>query len=288
MQNISSGAPNAARRASTNPVGESNKSGPDGGAAATPRVIPSDGETSLTSTPSLDPKENLHARNGFNPNLSSAYRAIDIDPMAQSKFAKNFTTLPMAESSSRTRKQAPSFFARVRGAVSRFFTGIIDGIARHIRGSRQAQEQSQPLKALLVPTSSKSKLREDPSIEETLESPDGSKAFLAFLDTEFSTENFHFVAACKACDQLTGQTYMTEATGLMAQFIGEKAATQVNLPHDQCVAINTAFGKAQNERTDENIRSLKNALGVARTGIVDLMRNDSYRRFVASNIGGTF
>jgi len=106
-----------------------------------------------------------------------------------------------------------------------------------------------------------------------LHSKKGFKAFKEYLALEFAVENILFWDAVNKFHKCSDGKLPAEAQRIKSTFIGENSTHQVNIDIHTVRVINEKFANNDIDRT---------IFDVAQTYIFELMKTDSYRRFVRS------
>ena len=108
--------------------------------------------------------------------------------------------------------------------------------------------------------------------------PGVTEGFAAFLAKEFSSENLNFIK--------TLQTFNSEPTLLLAnqivqRFFGKDALEEINIAAPEALAIADGMAKLQGDQFNPDDAKL--LLKPALDQVMSLTKNDSYKRYVASN-----
>ncbi|XP_061588891.1 regulator of G-protein signaling 18 [Cololabis saira] len=112
------------------------------------------------------------------------------------------------------------------------------------------------------------------SFEDLLKHSDGVETFSQFLRTEFSEENIEFWLACEEYKTIDSETkLLSKAKYIYTVFIESDAPKEVNIDYDTKMAIQKTMAKPT-----------KSCFEAAQTKIHSLMKKDSYRRFLHSDI----
>ncbi|KAM9322120.1 regulator of G-protein signaling 18 [Pholidichthys leucotaenia] len=112
------------------------------------------------------------------------------------------------------------------------------------------------------------------SFEELLKHSDGVDTFSQFLRTEFSVENIEFWLACEEYKTTDSETkLLSKAKCIYTVFIESDAPKEVNIDYNTKTAI------------QKNVaQPTKSCFDVAQTKIYNLMKRDSYPRFLQSDL----
>jgi hypothetical protein len=134
------------------------------------------------------------------------------------------------------------------------------------------------------------------SLEHILADPEAHTAFKNFVTSEFSVENLMFYDAVQDFKEVfeaeTPQDNRELAQGIYTDFVSPGSPFQVNLPstvvstlaqllRPQLITTSPALAQHIDERRSQMI--LQNVFDVAVVNIVELMRRDSYQRFLRSS-----
>uniref|UniRef100_A0A3Q2ZU89 Regulator of G protein signaling 6 n=1 Tax=Kryptolebias marmoratus TaxID=37003 RepID=A0A3Q2ZU89_KRYMA len=111
------------------------------------------------------------------------------------------------------------------------------------------------------------------SLEEALKDPAGRDQFLKFLESEFSSENLRFWLAVQDLKQRPFHEVPARAQEIWQEFLAEGAPSSINLDSHSY------------ERTSQNLKDPgRYSFEDAQEHIFQLMKSDSYARFLRSNI----
>uniref|UniRef100_A0A8C6P436 Regulator of G protein signaling 6 n=1 Tax=Nothobranchius furzeri TaxID=105023 RepID=A0A8C6P436_NOTFU len=111
------------------------------------------------------------------------------------------------------------------------------------------------------------------SLEEALKDPAGRDQFLKFLESEFSSENLRFWLAVQDMKRRPHQEVSSRAQEIWQEFLAEGAPSSINLDSHSY------------ERTSQNLKDPgRYSYEDAQDHIFQLMKSDSYARFLRSNI----
>ncbi|KAF3701309.1 Regulator of G-protein signaling 6 [Channa argus] len=111
------------------------------------------------------------------------------------------------------------------------------------------------------------------SLEEALKDPAGRDQFLKFLESEFSSENLRFWLAVQDLKRRPLQEVASRAHEIWQEFLAEGAPSSINLDSHSY------------ERTSQNLKDPgRYSYEDAQEHIFQLMKSDSYARFLRSNI----
>ncbi|XP_072301646.1 regulator of G-protein signaling 6-like [Eucyclogobius newberryi] len=111
------------------------------------------------------------------------------------------------------------------------------------------------------------------SLEEALMDPLGQDLFLRFLESEFSSENLRFWLAVQDLKRRPQQDVAQRAQDIWAEFLAEGGPSSINLDSHSY------------ERTSQNLKDPgRYSYEDAQDHIYYLMKSDSYRRFLRSNV----
>ncbi|XP_008331821.1 regulator of G-protein signaling 18 [Cynoglossus semilaevis] len=112
------------------------------------------------------------------------------------------------------------------------------------------------------------------SFEELLKHSDGMRTFAEFLRTEFSEENIEFWLACEDYKNIDSETkLLSTAKYIYTVFIDANAPKEVNIDYSTKTSI---------ER--DMVRPTKTCFEAAQLKVYNLMKKDSYPRFLHSDI----
>ncbi|KAF6732251.1 Regulator of G-protein signaling 6 [Oryzias melastigma] len=111
------------------------------------------------------------------------------------------------------------------------------------------------------------------SLEEALKDPAGQELFLKFLESEFSSENLRFWLAVQDLKKMPQEEVAQRAEEIWAEFLAEGAPSSINLDSHSY------------ERTSQNLKDPgRYSFEDAQDHIYNLMKSDSYARFLRSNV----
>ncbi|HVZ44693.1 MAG TPA: hypothetical protein VHA82_12860 [Ramlibacter sp.] len=105
-----------------------------------------------------------------------------------------------------------------------------------------------------------------------------------FLEREHSMENISFIRALNEFDKIGSlEEAISRAEGIRGEYVAQGAPQQVNLPAQTRQAIKDAIERASSPDLPdaERHRLLTDAFAAAREAIAELMRRDTYRRFLS-------
>lgn len=238
--------------------------------------------------------------NGLTPNVSPARRA-----WAQSSFrtprsdkAQFYTNSPLRRVASMTASDNETYIKTMEGCIQDFrqkSSGIPTKTVASSKGAAPVvfQKPQQPAISIKLPDeeccddkSSKQQTKDDvyegpwgvaawgSSFERLLEDPAGMQTFAEFLKKEFSAENIYFWTACERMRQTADEA---ERAG-MAKIIYNKhlAGTALEPVNVDSQARNLSEERLQSG--DANI------FAAAQKQIFNLMKFDSYPRFIRSDL----
>ncbi len=127
------------------------------------------------------------------------------------------------------------------------------------------------------------------TIAPVLHNPIGCRAFLAFLETEYSGENLRYILALRRLQLLAKDTVAARALldRIMSAFVQQTAAEMINLP-DPIVRAITEY-HAEFTKQCETDPSAVVSMAVFQSSIVDVshMLEDSFTRFRLSSMYST-
>uniref|UniRef100_A0A3P9JCJ8 Regulator of G protein signaling 6 n=1 Tax=Oryzias latipes TaxID=8090 RepID=A0A3P9JCJ8_ORYLA len=111
------------------------------------------------------------------------------------------------------------------------------------------------------------------SLEEALKDSAGRELFLKFLESEFSSENLRFWLAVQDLKKMPQEEVAQRAEEIWAEFLAEGAPSSINLDSHSY------------ERTSQNLKDPgRYSFEDAQDHIYNLMKSDSYARFLRSNV----
>ena len=105
-----------------------------------------------------------------------------------------------------------------------------------------------------------------------------TEGFAAFLAKEFSSENLNFI---KTLQTFNSEPTLLRANQIVQRFFGKDALEEINIAAPEALAIADGMAKLQGDQFNPDDAKL--LLKPALDQVMNLTKNDSYKRYAASN-----